>query len=179
MHLRNILTRKAWPPYVVGTGIGVLSCFAFASADHPLGVSTAFETTAALGLQNLTPFLAQDNSFFTENTPRIDWKWMLVAGVFLGSLASSLLSGDREKFIVPPLWQTRFGSSRIKRITVAVMGGIIMMLGARLAGGCTSGHGISGNVQLAVSSALFGVMFFVFGLGTAFLLYRGQGASDV
>jgi len=60
-----------------------------------------------------------------------------------------------------------------------VIGGMVMMLGARLAGGCTSGHGISGNLQLAVSSALFSVMFFSFGLATAFILYRRKGGHNV
>jgi uncharacterized membrane protein YedE/YeeE len=175
----NILTAKSWSPYVVGVAIGVLSWFAFASADHPLGISSTFETTAALGAQIAAPSRSQDNSFLAKHTPRIDWEWMLVLGVFLGSLTSSLISGDRKAFTVPPMWRKRFGASRSKRLAVAFLGGMIMMLGARLAGGCTSGHGISGNLQLAVSSALFSVMFFGFGVATVFLLYGEKGETHV
>lgn len=42
---------KSWSPYLVGTGIGTLSWFAFASADHPIGVTIAFEHTAAMALK--------------------------------------------------------------------------------------------------------------------------------
>ncbi len=169
--MRNILAMKSWSPYVVGAGIGVLSWFAFVSADHPLGISTAFETTAALGLQEAAPWQADDSTFFAEHDPKIGWEWMLVLGVFFGSLASSLASGDRETFTVPPMWQARFGPSRTKRLAVAFLGGMIMIFGARLAGGCTSGHGISGNLQFAVSSLVFSVLFFSFGVATVFLLY--------
>lgn len=175
----HVLKSKSWSPYLVGAGIGVLNWFAFVSADHPLAVSTAFETTAALSFSRLMPTPASGESFFAEHTPRIGWQWFLVIGVFLGSLVSSLLSGDRERFVVPPMWKARFGPSRLKRIAVAFVGGMVMMIGARLAGGCTSGHGISGNMQLAVSSALFSLMFFSFGLGTAFVLYRSKGSSIV
>ena len=159
--------------------IGVVSWFAFVSADHPLGISTGFETTAALGLQGAAPSQAQDNTFFAEHDLKIGWEWMLVPGVFLGSLTSSLVSGDRETFTVPPMWQTRFGPSRTKRIAVALFGGMIMMFGARLAGGCTSGHGISGNLQLALSGVLFSVMFFGLGVATVFLLYGKKGGTHV
>lgn len=169
--MANLLTRKSWSPYAVGACIGVLSWFAFVSADHPLGISTAFETTAALGLKSLGSTVAPDNSFFSENTPRIGWEWMLVVGVFFGSLASSLVSGDRERHTVPTMWRARFGPSRTKRITAAVIGGVIMMLGARLAGGCTSGHGISGALQLSVGSWIALIGFFVGGVGTATLLF--------
>jgi uncharacterized membrane protein YedE/YeeE len=41
-----------------------------------------------------------------------------------------------------------------------------MMFGARLAQGCTSGHGISGSLQLAVSSWIFVVVFLAVAVGT-------------
>ena len=40
--MTNPFTMKSWSPYVVGVGVGVLSWVAFATADKPLGVSTAF-----------------------------------------------------------------------------------------------------------------------------------------
>ncbi len=47
-----------------------------------------------------------------------------------------------------------------------------MAFGARTAGGCTSGHGISGALQLSVGSWVALICFFVGGIGTAMLLYR-------
>ncbi|MGZ9031036.1 MAG: YeeE/YedE family protein [Burkholderiaceae bacterium] len=52
------------------------------------------------------------------------------------------------------------------------MGGGITAYGARLAGGCTSGHGISGALQLSVSSWIALACFFVAAVATAHLLFR-------
>ena len=43
-----------------------------------------------------------------------------------------------------------FGSSAANRLTVAFVGGLLAMYGARMAGGCTSGNGLSGSMQLAL-----------------------------
>ena len=74
-------------------------------------------------------------------------------------------------------WLTRFGASRGKRFAAAALGGFLILFGARLAGGCTSGHILSGVSQLAVSSLLF----FVAAFGVAMLAARAlfpDGAGD-
>lgn len=174
--MANPLTAKAWSPYAVGTGIGLLSWFAFATADHPLGVSTSFEQAAALAEKAAVPGFDQENGYFAAKTaegksPRIGWEWMVVLGIFVGALGSSLLSGDRSTGTVPALWRERFGGSVGKRLTAAFVAGGVMMFGARLAQGCTSGHGISGTLQLAASSWLFTAVFFAVATGTALLVY--------
>jgi uncharacterized membrane protein YedE/YeeE len=57
------------------------------------------------------------------------------------------------------------------RLLTALIGGIFLGFGARWAGGCTSGHGISGTLQLAVSGWLAVCAFFAGGAAVAFLLY--------
>jgi uncharacterized membrane protein YedE/YeeE len=52
---------------------------------------------------------------------------------------------------------------------------MILIVGARMAGGCTSGHGISGGLQLAVSSWVFFLSMFASGVLAAMLLYRRAG----
>jgi uncharacterized protein len=179
--MANPLTSRSWSPYVVGAAIGVLSWFSFATADRPLGITTAFEYTAAL-LGKLTLADASPaHAYYTspEHKPKVDWEWMLVVGVFIGAFLSSRLSGDREGVKVPALWEWRFGPSVRKRFAGAFFGGALMMFGARLAQGCTSGHGISGALQLAVSSWLFVVLLFAAGVTTAFLLYGREGGRHV
>ena len=61
--MSNALTNKSWSPYVVGAGIGILSCLAFWTADRPLGISTAFETSAALVERAATPHVADPVPF--------------------------------------------------------------------------------------------------------------------
>jgi uncharacterized membrane protein YedE/YeeE len=177
-NIMNPFARKSWSPYVVGGGIGLLSWFAFWSADHPLGITTAFEHTAALLIKTASPELAESSSYYQEHSPKIGWEWMLVLGVLLGSLISSFTSGDREPLTVPPLWKNRFGPSVPLRVLVAVFSAGLMMFGARLAQGCTSGHGISGNLQLAASSLLFSLIFFSTAILTAFLFF-GRRTRDV
>jgi len=177
--MKNPLRQQSWSPYLVGAGIGVLSWFAFLSADHPLGITTAFEHTAALPGKALAPAFSETNSYFDKASPKIGWEWMLVIGVFIGSFVSSKASGDRNAPAVPRLWQKRFGSSKFKRYAAAFLGGALMLFGARLAQGCTSGHGISGTLQLAVSSWLFTIVIFAAGIATAFALYGRKRASHV
>ena len=104
---------------------------------------------------------------------------MLVLGVFIGAFVSSQLSGDRSPETVPALWRWRFGDSPVRRLVVAFLAGGVMMFGARLAQGCSSGHGISGSLQLAVSSWVFSAMFFVVATVTSFALYGKEGADHV
>ena len=179
----NFLKQRAWSPYVVGALIGILSWFSFASVDKPLGITTAFEYSAALAVKATAPAVAETNAYYKapEKKPKIDWEWMLVVGVFIGAWVSSKLSGDRGSAAdaVPPRWQKRFGPSRAKRYAGAFLGGTLLMFGARLAQGCTSGHGISGALQLAVSSWIFVVVFVASGIAAAFALYGGGDAGKV
>lgn len=175
--MTNPLSMRSWSPYAVGVGIGLLSWFAFATADHPLGITTAFEHTAALTEKAVVPEVEQTNGYFAAKTtegkpPKIGWEWMLVLGVFVGALLSSRLSGDRSPETVPALWRWRFGGSPAVRLAAAFLAGAVMMFGARLAGGCT-------NLQLAVSSLVFSVVFFAVATAVAFALYGREGAARV
>lgn len=178
----NVLSRRSWSPYVVGALIGILSWFTFASVDKPLGITTAFEYTAAIGIREAAPAQAQSNAYYAEpeKKPKIDWEWMLVVGVFIGAYLSSKISDDRRRDSpVPPSWARRFGPSEAKRYAGAFAGGALLMLGARLAQGCTSGHGISGALQLAVSSWVFVAVFVASGIAAAFAIYGAPGGDDV
>ena len=98
---------------------------------------------------------------------------MLVVGVVIGSFLSAIISGDFQIGVwVSSLWVSAFGDSALLRVLVAVAGGIILGFGARFAGGCTSGHGISGTLQLAVSSWISAIFFFVGGIITAHLIFK-------
>ena len=180
--MRHALTMKSWSPYIVGAGIGVLSWLAFWTAEHPLGISTAFETSAALVEGAATPHLAEPylgDKAREGKPPKIGWEWMLVVGVFFGAFVSARLSGDTTREMVPAIWASRYGPSVTLRFLAALLGGTVMMLGARLAGGCTSGHAISGALQLALSSWIFAPTFFGVGVVAAFLLYGRKGAAHV
>jgi uncharacterized protein len=51
----------------------------------------------------------------------------------------------------------------------AFVGGFVMILGSRLASGCTSGHGLSGFALLAVHSIVAVPAMFAGGIATSFI----------
>ena len=76
---------------------------------------------------------------------------------------------------MPAMWAEKFGPSHAKRYASSFVGGMLLLFGARLAGGCTSGHMISGISQLALSSFLFGMATFGAAILMAKFLYRNRG----
>jgi uncharacterized membrane protein YedE/YeeE len=113
-----------------------------------------------------------EKAYYRKFPPVVDWEWMLVLGVVIGGLISALLSGDFRWEWVPPAWAEAASASNAVRWAVALIGGIFLGFGARWAGGCTSGHGISGALQLAVSGWIAAACFFVGGIASAMLIYK-------
>lgn len=174
----NWLTAKRWSPYQVGLLIGVLCWIAFYVSDRPLGASTAFVQSAAMIEKAALPDHYAEKEYFKDKkyAPEPGWEWMLVVGVFAGALFSSLISRDFRAEAVPDVWRNAMGRSALLRLFFAFIGGVLVLFGARLAGGCTSGHGISGGLQLAVGSWAFMGAFFLTGIIAACLIYRTRKA---
>ncbi len=168
----TILTDTYWSPYTVGIGIGILSWLSFLISGKPIATSTTFARTGGMIENIITGGKAEQRPYFKKIKLRINWQWMLVTGVVIGSFLSAIISGDLQTNVwVPSLWASAFGDSAVLRVLVALAGGIILGFGARFAGGCTSGHGISGTLQLAVSSWVSGICFFIGGIITAHIIY--------
>lgn len=168
----TFLTAVRWSPYVVGVGIGLLSWFSFYISDKPIACSTTFAKASGKIERRFRGERVAQKPYYRKIGLNIDWQWMLVTGVVLGSFLSAQLSGDFQLQGVPSLWAAAFGSSFLLRILGAVLGGIFLGFGARWADGCTSGHGISGTLQLTVSSWISAVSFFVGGILAANILFR-------
>lgn len=115
---------------------------------------------------------AAQKPYYKKIKLHINWQWMLVLGVVIGSFLSAIISGDFQIGVwVPSLWASAFGDNTLVRVVAAFVGGIILGYGARFADGCTSGHGISGTLQLAVSSWVSVIFFFIGGIITAHIIY--------
>lgn len=167
----NWLREVQWSPYAVGIGIGVLSWLTWLISKKPIGCSTSFARSAGMFEKLIRGKQVEEKPYYQEIKPTIDWQWMLVAGMVIGALVSSLLSGDFGWQWIPDRWAAAFGMNVLLRVIVALMGGILLGFGARWAGGCTSGHGISGTMQLAVSSWISAICFFVGGIFMAQILF--------
>ena len=163
----------AWSPYLVGALIGVLSMLTFYFSDKPLGASTAYARLAGMLGKIVAPKHTDGLKFYQDNKAAVDWEVMLVFGVILGAFLAAWHGNELTLEWLPPMWAARFGEgSLMLRLGAALVGGILMAFGARLAGGCTSGHGISGTLQLSVGSWIAVICFFAGGIAAAMLMFR-------
>jgi uncharacterized membrane protein YedE/YeeE len=162
-----------WRPYLVGIGIGTLSIAVFALVNTPIGVTTSLSQVSGGALAPVIGAAeVASNPYWAKNPLKLDYGTLFLVGTMLGAFLSALANRSFAFESVPPVWRARFGASPAKRFAAAFMGGIIAMYGARLANGCTSGHGISGGLQLAVSSWTFLAAMFPAGILTAWLMFR-------
>ena len=171
--------KARWNPYLVGIGIGILSWIAFGVLDEPLGISTALSSASSVcALPVMGSEGVAHNAYWAKNPLKWNGGILFLIGTFLGSLLSVLVSRTFRLEKVPVTWSEQFGSSTAKRLAAAFLGGVIIMFGARMAGGCTSGHGISGSLQLAVSSWTFFLTMFASGILTALVLFRKRSGAS-
>jgi hypothetical protein len=162
----------AWSPYLVGALIGVLSMLTFYFSNRPIGASGAYAKGAGLLGRLLAKRHTLARKYYRENPPKVDWEFVLVVGIVAGAWLAAWSGGEITGRWLPPMWVERFGELVWLRVAVAFLGGGTMAFGARLAGGCTSGHGISGTLQLSVGSWIALICFFIGGVTTALLIYR-------
>ena len=151
-----------------GIALAVLNAIVFLSAttNRPIGASTSFPYVADL----LTG--ATDNDYFTKIQKPGNWELIFLMGSFLAGLIISLVKKEFSFTLIHENWRKYKGSSASQRIGWAFTGGFILIFGARMAGGCTSGHIISGGMQLAVSSLVFAVFVFAGLLLTGKVFYK-------
>lgn len=160
-------------PYLIGVGLGLLSCAVFFVVNTPLGVTTSLsQVSGAVAAPVLGAEAVAKNSYWAKNLFNWDYGTLFLIGTVLGGFLSAVIAGNWRVETVPAVWAERFGPSPAKRYAGAFLGGLIAMYGARMANGCTSGNGISGGLQLAVSGWVFLAVMFASGIVTAQLLFR-------
>ncbi|MGK7864830.1 YeeE/YedE thiosulfate transporter family protein [Falsiroseomonas sp. E2-1-a4] len=162
----------AWSPYLVGAGIGGLAWATFYFSDKPIGASSFYASVAGLIGKLVAPRRTESLEYFKENEPKVNWGFLFVVAAILGAAAAAWPVGEQTNRWIPEMWDARFGDSIGLRGAFAFAGGVLMAFGARLAGGCTSGHGISGTLQLNVASWIAVICFFIGGAFVAALLFR-------
>ncbi|MBG59753.1 MAG: hypothetical protein CMJ16_04775 [Peredibacter sp.] len=163
------LGKAVWSPYLAGALIGMLAWLTFTISNKPIGASSAYATVAGLIGKIFAKKHTLNLKYYQENPPELSWELVFVLSVIGGSFISSYTGGEFEMRWVPRLWEEIHGSS-LYGIT-GLVGGILMAFGARLAGGCTSGHGISGTLQLSLGSWVSLLCFFIGGIIGAQFLY--------
>lgn len=163
----------AWSPYLVGALIGVLVLLTLSLAGKKVGASSAYADVAGMLGRVVAPRHIASLPFYRNSKPMVGWTFVFVIGAIGGSFLAAWSGGEWNGHFLQDLWIARFGAeSELLRVAVAFIGAACMAYGARMAGGCTSGHGISGTLQLAVGSWVAVICFFIGGIVTAMLMYR-------
>jgi hypothetical protein len=126
---------EGWNPYLAGALSGLVMVFSVGLAGKFLGASTTYVRTAGMVEKYFQPQRVAGLEYFLKEVPQIDWQWLFVVGILLGALIAAKTAGDLRWQALPPMWEGRFGPSRLKRGLVAFSGGAIAMFGARLADG--------------------------------------------
>jgi len=165
-------TEGGTSPYLIGAAIGLLNIFAFKAFRKGIGVSGAYESSAALVARHVAPDAAHVNDYVKarKEPPKFNWESWLVLGTILGGMAAARTFGGSAASGI----DDRAGAEPKRSSLASAAGGAMLMFGARMADGCTSGHALSGTAQGAGSSWLFTPL--MFGVGS-FLARRARGAQ--
>ncbi|MEW6715246.1 MAG: YeeE/YedE thiosulfate transporter family protein [Nitrospirota bacterium] len=164
---------KSWSPYLAGGLTGLVIILSAWISKQYFGSSTCFVRVTGYIEKYFSSEHLASLEYFSRFVPVVDWQMMMVLGILIGSFISSVTSGSFRMQAVPNMWAERFGTNPVKRGIVAFFSGIVLMFGARLAGGCPSGYGLGALVQLAVSGLVVLICFFAGGIIVAQILYGG------
>ncbi|WP_452224790.1 YeeE/YedE family protein [Lacinutrix chionoecetis] len=175
---------QTWPWYVSGFLIACIMLFLLLMGKK-FGMSSNLRTfCAACGA-------GKASDFFKFDWKSSRWNLLVVLGAMLGGfIASHYLSNSEipaiseatkaslsnlnistENGYLPVELFSMEALSDIKAIVILIVGGLLIGFGARYAGGCTSGHAISGLSNLQLPSLIAVIGFFIGGLVMVHFLF--------
>lgn len=169
----DLLRKNVWSPYLAGIVIGLLQIPAFLLVDTALGASSSFVTASGF-LFSLFDSSVTEIKYFAKymSKDKYFWQSALVIGIALGALISFKASGRKASFSSSSWKSIGASSAPLVRMLQGFIGGFVLLVGARIAGGCTSGHGISGLAQLGVGSSVAVAAMFAGGILAANFMYK-------
>ncbi|KUJ80937.1 hypothetical protein AVO45_06250 [Ruegeria marisrubri] len=166
--------------------------FAAVLLVKPIGVSTQFVildgiiadavnpelvTQTDEGYTSTNAYLAKSGGKYAKSVANpLNYSFVFVIAMMIGGFVSAMARGGipREDRSVPALWRANFGGSPAKRYAAAFLGGFIVLYGARLAGGCTSGHMMSGMMQTALSGYIFAAGAFLAAIPVSMMMFKKE-----
>lgn len=149
-----------WPWWAGGIAIGLLVPALYLVSNTALGASTGYGTVLRLipGIRSL--------KWIQKNfSDKYGWRLFLLAGMVIGGfLAARLTRAPIVTFQMGYLTLPNAGLGPSAIGLILFVGGFLLALGARIAGGCTSGHSIHGIANLHLSSLITSAAFFLAGI---------------
>jgi len=147
----------------------LLFTFSIFGANRPIGASTYVPYYAGI-LFGMDP---QQYTYLQEIEKPGAWEGVMLLGVFVGGLFTSIFITKTFRLSIRPTgWKVYKNSSVKSRLLWSFVSGFFLIIGARLAGGCTSGHFLSGMSQAVLSSMIFGAVVLVTLIVTGKLFYN-------
>jgi uncharacterized membrane protein YedE/YeeE len=150
---------------LAGAGIAAVTLALLYIGNRRLGVSTGFEDVCSLVLHQ---------PYFRRGSVRSGRRWRLplLAGLVAGGFLSAALGGGWEATWALGVFDAAIGLGPAGKLAWMFVGGLFIGFGTRLAGGCTSGHGIFGLSNFELPSLVTTLSFMAGGIATTQLIYR-------
>ena len=157
-----------WVGGMLMSGLLLLT-FSVFGADRPLGASTYVPYFSGV-VFDLDP---SKYSYLSKIKNSGSWEAVLLLGVLFGGFITSVFITKSFRIsLIPTAWKRYKNNSVLSRLLWSFVSGFVMIIGARLAGGCTSGHFLSGMSQMAISSMIFGTVVMIALVVTGQLFYN-------
>jgi len=168
---------KKIPWWLGGVLMALLLLFSFSvfGADRPIGASTYVPYFAGI-IFDLDP---EKYTYLQKIRNPGSWEGVLLLGVLFGAFINAIFITKTFRLtIVPSAWKKYKNNSVASRLIWSFVSGFFLIIGARLAGGCTSGHFLSGMTQTAISSIIFGVVVLISLVVTGKLFYKDNNNAS-
>ncbi|MCB9914001.1 MAG: YeeE/YedE family protein [Planctomycetes bacterium] len=161
-------------PYLAGLGLGLVLLFSFLVLGKGLGASGGFGRMGALVVDRIAPehieHLEHARGLVVSEVPVLkDGLVFALVGVAIGGFLSAL---SNRRVATRPMVERGPTTSLWLRLTLALVGGVIMGFAARMGRGCTSGQALSGGALLSLGSWAFMMSVFAGGFGFAWFVRR-------
>ncbi len=176
---------EPWPWYISGPLIALIMFFLLMIGRN-FGMSDNLRTLCTLCGAGKT------SDFFKFDWKAQRWNLIVVLGAIIGGFIGSYYLSNETAVAINPevienLQSLGFNSAgktylptelydmsaltHIKSVSILILGGLLVGFGARYAGGCTSGHAISGLSDLQVPSLISVIGFFIGGIFMIHVLF--------
>jgi len=145
---------QPWPWWFSGILVGLTVPMLYFLSGQGFGISTSLQQVGAMcSPGSKLPYFAN------YNKRKGMWTLLFVIGIAIGGfIATFFLSAEPIEFL-PASYMSAGGAVRL------LIGGFLIGFGTRYAGGCTSGHSITGIANLNWPSLVASIFFFVGGMG--------------
>lgn len=149
---------------VAGAGIAAVTLCLLFVANTRLGISTGFEDVCSLVIQH---------PYFNRGSLRSGRKWRLpfTVGLVLGGFLSAVFGGGWAPMWDLGMFDRMLGLGPAGKLAWMFVGGLLIGFGTRLAGGCTSGHGIFGLSNFELSGLVTTISFMTGGIVATQLIH--------